>query len=142
MAEFIFVFKSSAFDLSWPTNHRQAVSQPLGRDLAQYLKEMLIKHAIQVRGPFEGEDGWMLELELNNEQFDVFVQCAAFGDPGDECWVIQPAKKIGVLRTLFGRPKPGVGVEPLCTILDAVLRNNPRIQTLRTLDWESFRALY
>jgi len=83
-----------------------------------------------------------LDVNLADERFDLFVHCTPLGGTPEEFWVIQPAKKTGILRTLFTRPRPGVGSEPLCRVLLDILNNDPKLQISRILDWETFRNLY
>jgi hypothetical protein len=138
----IVVFRSEAFDHSRPKDGSDPNAIPLGRDLADYLKTKLAERSIPVRNPIQGTDGWVVDGDLQNIPFSLFVHWAPIGTPPSDHWVIQPQVRRGFLKTLFEPRKPSVELEPVISNLASLLSEDTRISDLTWMDEAEFASVY
>src|SRR5690242_16151233 len=120
----IAVFRSDAFDHSWPEDGSDPNAVPPGRDLAEYLKAELAKVNIVVRGPFKDADGWVVYGDIENVPFSLFIHCVPIGTPPADYWTIQSQIRRGFLKSLFGSRKPSEELQPLVKILISLLSHD------------------
>lgn len=97
-----------------------------GKRLAEYLEQHLPSHGLLVRGILPEDWGWVVQLE--HEPFNLWLGCACYGDDGYLCF-IEPSKPF--VRRWFRKIETRPGVEPVARALDAILRADPEIRSVR-----------
>ena len=138
----IAIFRSEAFDHACPKDGSDPNAIPLGRDLADYLKTKFSERNIPARNPIQGTDGWVVDGDLENLPFSIFIHWAPIGTPPSDHWVIQPQVRRGFLKPLFGSRDPSEELKPLITNLASLLSEDTRIRDLIWMDKTEFAAVY
>jgi hypothetical protein len=138
----IAVFRSDAFDHSWPQNGSDPNAVPLGKDLAAYLKTRLAERNIPVRDPFQGTDGWVIDGVIEEVSFSWYIHWVPIGTPPADHWAIQPQIRRGILKSLPGFPKASEELEPIFNLLTDILSRDTRISHLTWMDGSEFAAVY
>jgi len=121
------MFRSGRFKLSaTPPEGACASSSPLGRDCATMLMSELIRRGalLEFHEPIEGGDGWVVELEFENNCFSLLVQWQPVGRPPVDYWVIQVHWRKGIVPRLLRRPDP-VGLQHLCDTIQEIVCSDP-----------------
>ena len=98
--------------------------------------------SIPLKEPMQEEGGWMLSVDIDGQRFSLFVHWAPLGDPPIDFWVIQPGKQKGLFATLFGRKSNHAELEPICTLLDDVIRKESRLTNVKWVAPEEFARIY
>jgi hypothetical protein len=102
-----------------------------GRRLAEYLQNKLPHHGVKVTGIGPEDWGWMVELE--NEQFPLWIGCGhQHGEDDAFLCFIEPSKPSirKWLKTIDTTPQ----VSRVSEALEKVLESNPDI---RDINWTS-----
>lgn len=117
---------------------------PPGKDLALFLMNELRNEDCPPTfpHPIQGEGGWHFENEIDGTTYDSFVHWAPIGNPPQDCWVIQPRLRKGVLRTLFGHATRPDELASLCAVLHRAIDGNDAFTLVEWLNAEEFRAAY
>jgi hypothetical protein len=102
-----------------------------GKRLAEYLQEALPQKGIKVTGIGAEDWGWMVELE--NEEFPLWIGCGHQGGDYDEflCF-IEPSKPF--IRKWFKKIETNIQVNRVSESLRKILESNPDI---RDISWTS-----
>ena len=97
-----------------------------GKRLAEYLQHRLPGHGVGVGELIPEDWGWIVELD--HEPFRLWIGCACYGDDGYLCF-IEPSKPF--IWRWFKKVETGPGVEPVARALDAILRSDADIHSVR-----------
>jgi hypothetical protein len=102
-----------------------------GKRLAEYLQENLPHHRVNVTAIGAEDWGWMVELE--NDEFPLWIGCGHQNGDNDEflCF-IEPSKPF--VRKLFKKIHTTAKVSRVSEVLKKVLETNPNI---RKIKWAS-----
>ena len=102
-----------------------------GRRLAEYLQKNLPHHGVKVTAIGAEDWGWMVELE--NDEFPLWIGCGHHNGDNDEflCF-IEPSKSF--IRKLFKKIDTTPKVSRVSEALKRVLESNPDI---RDINWIS-----
>jgi hypothetical protein len=136
------IFRSNAFDLSWPKEPTDPNTPPLGRDLAEHLKTRLTAIGLKASDPIEGSDYWVLDLEMDGGRTSLIIHWAPIGNPPIDYWVVQPQQKRSLLGNPFGKASASLQFEASCAALRRVLEEDGSIQNLEWLDEAEFKQRY
>src|SRR4051794_38371377 len=117
----IAIFRSDAFDRSWPKDGSDPNVVPLGKDLAEYLKTQLANRNIPMRDSIQSTEGWVVDGEMDKVPFSLFIHWVPIGTPPADHWAIQPQIRPGLLKSLFGSRKPMEELQPVIKILISLL---------------------
>ena len=137
----IAIFRSSAFNLSWPKEGSDPNKPALGRDLAEHLRNRFAKIGLSTSNPIEGSDHWVLDLEMQGRRLSMVVHWAPIGNPPIDYWVVQPQERLGIVASLLRKQKE-FDFEPLRSALKRVLEEDANVQALEWLDDADFRQRY
>ena len=98
-----------------------------GKRLAEYLQDNLPKHGVKVTGIGAEDWGWMVELE--NEQFPLWIGCGHQGGDNDEflCF-IEPSKPF--IRKWFKKIDTTEQVSRVSNALKRVLESTLEIHSI------------
>ena len=139
----IVLFKSDAFDRSWPAADSDPNQPPLGKDLADSLKQNFAAHGVNAKPTVEGTGGWEFEATIARDQYIFFVLWAAVGDPPEDFWVVQTRKKQGLIKSLFGKtPDPAPDLQPALGLLRRIIESSSQITDVRWVDANEFAQIY
>jgi hypothetical protein len=130
----IAAFRSRSFDLSWPKENRDPNDPPVGRDLAEHLRNRLKAIGIEASEPIQGADYWFLDLAVEGAKFSLVVRWAPFGRPPEDWWVVEPEKRLGIIKRMFGALTSFNDLRPICEVLHKILDQDPQISDLLWLD--------
>lgn len=98
-----------------------------GKRLAEYLQENLPKHGMKVTCIRAEDWGWMVELE--NEEFPLWIGCGHQGGGNDEflCF-IEPSKPF--IRKWFKKIDITKQISRVADVLNKVLESTPEIHSI------------
>jgi len=139
----IVLFKSNAFDRSWPDVGSDPNEPPLGKDLAESLEQKFATYGVTTNVIVEATGGWEFEVTLDGEHYIFFVHWAAVGEPPEDFWVVQARKKKGLRKFLLGRSQdPAVNVQPALDLLRCIIENSSDMTDVRWVDANEFAQIY
>ena len=100
-----------------------------GKKLAEYLRENLPHHGVNVTGIFAEDWGWIVELE--NDDFPLWIGCGhQNGDKDEFLCFIEPSKTH--IRKWFRKIDTTAQVGRVSESLKAILESDPEI---RDINW-------
>jgi hypothetical protein len=139
----VVAFHSSEFDLSWSDDGPDLNAPPLGQDCAKFILDALASSGVTFDPPeaIQDECGWVLYAQWQAMSFSLFVHWAPLKSFAGDWWVVQVARRSGVIRSLFGRPTED-GVAEFCDLLATVLSSVPEISDIRWFGREEFAKEY
>jgi hypothetical protein len=99
-----------------------------GKRLAEYLQENLPLHGVKVTGIGSEDWGWMVELE--NDEFPLWIGCGHQSGDNDEflCF-IEPSKSL--IRRWFKKIDTSVKVGHVSEALKKVFESDPDIRNIK-----------
>lgn len=123
-------FKSDKFP-PYPGEEEDINPGLWGKRLAEYLQNELPHHGLKVSDIGSEDWGWMVELE--NEEFPLWVGCGHQSGEDDEflCF-IEPSKPF--IRKWFKKIDTTEQVNRVAIALNSILESNPDI---REINWRS-----
>ena len=139
----IAIFKSAAFDLSWPDDGSEPNEPPLGKDLAEFLQARLQEQSIEADAPFDSETGWEFFVTIESVQYSLLAQWAPMGEPESDVWVIQPQILQGCLKALFSKDlgQNPRDLQPLLKVIKPILNESNVFTDVRWLTRDEFSAV-
>ena len=141
----ILVFQSDLFVRNWPEEGHDVDSMPSwGKYCADFLMSGLKRKGALLCNaePTQADGGWVVDLQIGNQRFSLFVQWTPLGQPPADYWAVQSEKIRGPISALFGKRTSTTELQPLCTLLDEIVREQNGITNIRWLTLEEFKDLY
>lgn len=121
-------FDSKTFELSG-----SEMGQPLGVDVANWLRSRLQAQGIEADDPLPEDFGWYVTFSTNQHYYQAVI-----GPVGDEFWYVVVERVVGLLPSILGyrhRHKELSGVKAVQAALD-----DPHVaQRVRWHHWKAFR---
>jgi hypothetical protein len=121
-------FDSKSFELS-----DSETEQPLGADVANWLRSRLQAQGIQAEEPVPEDFGWYVTFSTTHGCYQAII-----GPVGDEFWYVVIERVVGLLPSFLGlrhKHKEQSGVEAVQAALD-----DPHVaQRVRWHHWKAFR---
>ncbi len=142
----IVIFTSDLFDLSWHDTEDELNKNPLGQDVAEFLRDRLKKRGLEVSEVIEDTGGWVIDITMQRNKYTAYIHWAPLGEKGEkpqDYWVVQPRKLKGFLQNLFAKSKSANDeLEPICKVIQRILTEEPRISNIKCISQSEFRQLY
>jgi hypothetical protein len=123
-------FRSGAFP-AYPGEDEEVNPGIYGKRLAEFLATELPRRGFPVTTMYPEDWGWTIELE--NEEFALWIGCANYGDGGFVCF-IEPSQP-QVRKWLKTIPTTEI-VDRLATALEQIMRESGKASNLRWWDEE------
>lgn len=120
-------FDSKMFKLSG------SETEPLGADVASWLRSRLQDQGIEAEEPLSEDFGWYVTFSTNQHCYQAVI-----GPVGDEFWYVVVERVVGLLPSILGlrhRHKEPSGVKAV----QAALEDSRVVQQVRWHHWKAFR---
>jgi hypothetical protein len=141
----VVIFQSELFDHGDPYKREWVSFPPLGKDCAQFLLDKYVGKGatVQDEQPEPEDEGWSFDVALSRHSSTLLVHGISLGEIGtkQDYWVVRIDMRRGCLIAIFGKRTYPDEVQPICTLLDDILREDDRMTNVRWLSDNEYAKL-